>query len=183
MTEAVLPPQLETLAHDFRHSADEARTVLLYAEEARVRKRPKPHDWSALECMVHLNLSAQAMLPGIREAVAAAAAIPSASRPYRVDFAGRVLVWSLEPPALIKMKTTKIAEPLEAVGPESALAEFESLHNQLVELLHDSAGKAIDAQKLKSPFADVHYNAYSAFRIIAAHDRRHLWQARKALSR
>jgi len=29
----------------------------------------------------------------------------------------------------------------------------------------------------------MHYNAYSAFRIISAHDRRHLWQARKSLAR
>jgi hypothetical protein len=27
------------------------------------------------------------------------------------------------------------------------------------------------------------YSAYAAFRIIAAHDRRHLWQARKAAER
>lgn len=180
--ESILSPQLESLARDYHYAATESRSILLYHDEDLVRKRPAPSNWSPLECLVHLNLSAQAMLPGIHEAIDAAAARPDTSRSYRMDLAGRLLAWSLEPPAFLKMKTTKIAEPLEAGGPSEVLAEFEQLHNELFDLLHASAGKAIDAQKMKSPFANVHYNAYSAFRIIAAHDRRHLWQARKALT-
>ena len=59
----------------------------------------------------------------------------------------------------------------------------QSLAARRLELVHRSAGKQIDQQKMKSPFANMHYNVYSAFRIIAAHDRRHLWQARKTLER
>jgi len=174
---------LETLAHDYRFASTEARSVLLYNDEERVRKRPSAANWSPLECVVHLNLSNQAMLPGIRHAVAEASESPAEGKKYRMDFTGRFLAWSLEPPALIKIKTSKLTEPLEAEGPEPVLAEFERMHEQLIELLHSSVGKAIDGQKLKSPFANLHYNAYSAFRIIAAHDRRHLWQARRALAR
>ena len=76
-----------------------------------------------------------------------------------------------------------MVEPLDPGSPEAVLLEFEKLHAELIELLHASEGKAIDQQKVKSPFADMHYNAYSAFRIISAHDRRHLWQARKSLAR
>jgi len=121
------------------------------------------------------------MLPGIREAVEAAPASSSARPTFKMDLPGRLLAWSLEPPVLIKLKAPKLAEPLECSGPEPALQEFEQLHNELIQLVHASAGKQIDRQKMKSPFANMHYNAYAAFRIIAAHDRRHLWQARKAL--
>jgi hypothetical protein len=81
------------------------------------------------------------------------------------------------------MTAPKLAQPLESEGSEPVLQEFERLHNELIDLLQASAGKAIDQQKMKSPFANMHYNAYSAFRIIAAHDRRHLWQAQKAVGR
>jgi hypothetical protein len=176
--------QLETLAHDFRHSMEEARNLLTYTGEGPLRKRRSPSSWSALDCVVHLNLATQAMLPGIREAVEAAPGVTGGAKTiFKMDLPGRLLAWSLEPPALIKMTAPKLAQPLESEGSEPVLQEFERLHNELIDLLQASAGKAIDQQKMKSPFANMHYNAYSAFRIIAAHDRRHLWQAQKAVGR
>lgn len=175
--------QLDACARDFRHSMEEARNLLTYTDEQAVRRRPSPASWSALECVIHLNRATQAMLPGIRQAVDAATPFSGASRTYKMDLPGRLLAWSLEPPALIKLKAPKLAEPLEAAGPEPVLQEFDQQHNELIQLLHASAGKAIDQQKMKSPFANMHYSAYAAFRIIAAHDRRHLWQARKTFER
>jgi hypothetical protein len=179
----LLSPQLEVCAHDFRHAAEDAHNLLSYSDETALRKRHSPSSWSALECVVHLNLANQAMLPGIRQAVEAAPQSSSDKQNYKMDLAGRLLTWSLEPPPFIKLKAPKLAQPLEAGDPESVVCEFERLHAELIQLLHASAGKGIDRQKVKSPFADMHYNAYSAFRIIAAHDRRHLLQARKALER
>lgn len=181
--ETSLPPQLETCAHDFRHASQEVRNLLTYTDPEVLRTRPSKANWSALECMLHLNLSNQAMLPGIRLAVETAPAASDERTIYKMDLSGRFLAWSLEPPAFIKFKTSKIAIPADTarVETEPVLEEFERLHQQLIELLHASAGKAIDQQKMQSPFANMHYNAYSAFRIICAHDRRHLWQARKAL--
>lgn len=175
--------QLESLVRDSRHAMEEARNLLTYNDEETLRSRPSPGSWSALECVVHLNLSMEAMLPGIRQAVGAARQSSQATPVYKMDFTGRLLAWSLEPPALIKMKAPKTAQPLESAGPEPVLQQFEHLHNELIELLRAAAGKSIDQQRMKSPFANLHYNAYSAFRIIAAHDRRHLLQARKAAGR
>jgi len=177
-----LPPQLERCVHDFRHASEDARNLLTYSEEEALSKRRSPSSWSALECIVHLNLATQAMLPGMRDAVEAAPATSSATQTFKMDLPGRLLAWSLEPPVLIKMKAPTVAQPLNSPGPEPALQEFEQLHDELIRLVHASAGKQIDQQKMKSPFANMHYNVYSAFRIIAAHDRRHLWQARKAVS-
>ena len=180
--DATLSAQLETCANEYRHATEEARNLLTYTDEEALKKRRRQASWSALECVIHLNLANQAMLPGIRRAVEAAET--ARTKPtYHMDFSGRFLAWSLEPPPLIKLKAPKIAEPLEIAAPEAVLLEFERLHTQLIDLLHASEGKAIDRQKMKSPFADMHYNAYSAFRIISAHDRRHLWQARKTLAR
>jgi len=179
----LISSQLESCVHDFRHATNEARNLLTYTNEEALRKRRSPSNWSALQCVVHLNLATQAMLPGIRQAVEAAPRSSADQPTYKMDLAGRLLAWSLEPPVFIKMKAPVNAQPLECAGPEPVLQEFEELHAQLIELLHASAGKVIDQQKMKSPFAKMHYNAYSAFRIIAAHDRRHLWQAHKALGR
>ncbi|HSC45414.1 MAG TPA: DinB family protein [Candidatus Acidoferrum sp.] len=177
-----LPPQLDDYAEAFLHATVGARNLLLYTNEDLLKKRPSAADWSALECLVHLNLSTAAMLPGMRQAIDAAPPAQATHR-YRMDLPGRLLAWSLEPPAILKTKASEIAQPRGNADPTSVLEEFEWLHAQLGELLVASAGKKIDSQKLKSPFANAHYNAFSAFAIIAAHDRRHLWQARKAVQR
>lgn len=184
VTEITLPPQLETCAHDLRHASEDARNLLTYNDPEILRKRPSKDNWSPLECIIHLNLSNQAMLPGIRLAVESAPETSSATSTYKMDMAGRFLAWSLEPPAFLKFKTSKLAEPAQSLALESEpiLLEFEDLHRQLLALLQASAGKAIDQQKVQSPFANMRYNAYSAFRIICAHERRHLWQARKSLA-
>jgi hypothetical protein len=176
----LISAELQACALDFRHAVDEARNLLTYTNEEALRKRPAPSSWSALECILHLNLATEAMLPGIRQAVEAAASRSDDQPNFKMDFAGRLLAWSLEPPVFLKLQAPKLAQPTESGGPEPTLREFERLHDELTGLVYASARKAIDQQKMKSPFANMHYNAYSAFRIIAAHDRRHLWQARKA---
>jgi hypothetical protein len=58
--------------------------------------------------------------------------------------------------------------------------KFDGYQRRLVELLAEANGLALSKLK-KSPFnANVRYSVYSAFRIIAAHERRHLWQAEQA---
>src|SRR5690348_8983681 len=96
--------QLQTCAHDFRHSVNEARNLLTYANEDALRKRPMASSWSAIECIAHLNLTTQVMLPGIRQAVEAAPPVSDARQDFKMDLAGRLLAWSLEPPVLIKLK-------------------------------------------------------------------------------
>jgi hypothetical protein len=174
-----LPPDLERLSSEFEKSMATVRDLLNGTSEENLRKRPAPHSWSPLECVAHLNLSNEAMLPGIQGAVHAAQ--PASGRgTYRMDLAGRLLAWSLEPPARIKMKASASAKPIESVGRQEVLDGFVRQHEELLRLLRASLGRAIDREKVKSPFANLRYNAYSAFRIVAAHDRRHLWQARRA---
>jgi hypothetical protein len=48
-------------------------------------------------------------------------------------------------------------------------------------LVEQSVGLDLAARKVPSPASRyVKYNVYSAFRIVTAHERRHLWQARRA---
>jgi len=50
--------------------------------------------------------------------------------------------------------------------------------DRVQDLMGRSEGKPLDRARIISPFnASVRYSAYSALRILAAHQRRHLWQA------
>ncbi len=64
------------------------------------------------------------------------------------------------------------------------LERFDYLQQELQVRIDRSAGLALDRLRLVSPFdARVKYNLYATFCIIAAHQRRHLWQAEQVKHR
>jgi hypothetical protein len=64
---------------------------------------------------------------------------------------------------------------------EDALKAFLAEQDRVLALVDQSAGLDLAARKVPSPVSRyIQYNVYSAFRIVTAHERRHLWQARRA---
>jgi hypothetical protein len=68
--------------------------------------------------------------------------------------------------------------------PEQALPGFVTRQERLLTLLSEANGLALDELQIASPFAKrLRYNVYAAFRLIAVHQRRHLWQAEQTARR
>jgi len=181
---SALNPQLEILVQAFEQTKTDARRLLTSSKEEVLRKRPSQDSWSALECVGHLNLGNSMMLTEIEKTIALAGDLHKApNQNYKMDLIGKLMVWSFKP-GRIKLKApAAIAKPIEHGSAQEALSEFERHQNEAIDLIRGSAGLAIDHCKMKSPFANVRYSAYSAFEIIAAHNRRHLWQARNAVEK
>jgi len=179
-----LNPQLEALVQAFEQAKADAHRLLTSSREELLKKRPAPNSWSALECVAHLNLANDAMLSGMKQVIAQAHEFPKTpNRTYKMDLLGRLMAWSFEP-GRIKLKApAAIAKPVAHGNAQEDLAEFELRQNEAVDLIRSAAGLAIDRCKMKSPFANVRYSAYSAFAIMAAHNRRHLLQARNAVEK
>ena len=145
--------------------------------------RPQPGSWSAAECLAHLSVSSEQFLPVLRQAIADAKAkgLTSTKKPS-MDVVGRVLRWFLEPPIRQRVKTAVPFVPRSVRAKAEAFGEFSSLQSKLVDLVHEASGLDLRRLKIVSPFDKrVKYNVYSAFRIIVAHQRRHLWQAEQAV--
>lgn len=176
--------QLEALIQAFEETKADARRLLTNSKEEVLKRRPSHDSWSALECVGHLNLGNSMMLPEIQKAIAQARDLRKApNQNYKMDLIGKLMVWSFKP-GRIKLKApAAIAKPIEHGSTEEALSEFERHQDEAISLIRGSAGLAIDRCKMRSPFANVRYSAYSAFEIIAAHNRRHLWQARNAIEK
>lgn len=157
---------------------------LVDGTEARLfTVRPHPSAWSAAECLSHLSISSEEFLPVLRKAVdeARGRGLLAKSAP-KMDVIGRVLRWFLEPPIRKRVKTTARFVPRSVRAKAEAFAEFSNFQKKLVALLRES--RDLDLQKIRVVSAfdkRVKYNVYSAFRIIAAHQRRHLWQAEQAV--
>jgi len=178
-----LPPQVSRLKAEFLAASEKAAALVRSSRADRLTARPAPDRWSAVECLIHLNLTSKQYVPLIHSAIQQARQEGKTSPgPFRLDWKGRMLAWFLEPPYRMRGKTSPRAIPDRPRPPEPVLEEFTALNRQLMELLEDSSSVAMSNIRVTSPFnAKVTYNLYSTFHVVAAHERRHLWQAGKAL--
>lgn len=160
--------------------------ALVHSTDGRLfTVRPHPSSWSAAECIAHLSVSTQMFLPVLEEALAEARrrGWKAKKRGPSMDVVGRVLRWFLEPPIRQRVKTTAPLVPKAVRAKADAFGEFAGLQNKLSEVLTSARDVDVSRVKIVSPFDKrVRYNVYSAFRIVVAHQRRHLWQAEQAVA-
>ena len=131
-----------------------------------------------------MNLTSQAYLPVLRAAFkdARARGLVAKNPSYELDFWGWLLYKMIEPPPRFKTKTPDAFIPPTIEPKEKVLREYDSLQSELIALLHENADLALGKIKIASPFnPKIKYHAYSAFRLIPSHQRRHLAQAERVL--
>jgi len=176
--------QIDKLISELRNASDRAAQLFQARSPADLLKSPGPARWSAAQCIVHLNLSNRAYLPKLSAVLQEIPAKKNLSpgRSFHLNWNARLLKYWLEPPSRLRLPTTAPFQPID-VQPEVVLTEFREINERLIHILDAARDLALDAVKITSPFAEtMKYNAYSAFVVIAAHNRRHLWQAERALN-
>jgi hypothetical protein len=173
----------EQLQSQFRDIAARASALREQFAAAAFTLRPQPASWSAAECLVHLNMSADPYFPMWRDAIEQGAGRAQAPREsYRLDFWGWVLVWTLDQPPRFRFATKNPFEPVNAGPIDEVLPAFLGRQQRIVQAIEDSRRVALDAIRITSPFArQVRYSMWSSFCLTAAHERRHLRQAERAL--
>jgi len=181
MTDA-LHPQLAELVGELRAATDRARALAIRLDENAFARRPAPERWSPAECLAHLNLTTRAFLLLIDEALERGRA--SGRRMtgrYRRDLVGSLLARSLEPPARFRMATTAPFVPSGVRSRDEVVGEFVVLQEELVRRVEQASGLDLNRLRVASAFNPrLKYNLFSCFAVLAAHERRHLWQAEDA---
>lgn len=176
--------QLAEVRRELQEARARVHQVAADAGDRHWSTRPAPDRWSVAECLIHLNASSTAFLPRIRAVLDEGhRAGLSGHGPFRLDFWGWMLCRMLEPPARMKAKTSPPFEPVSIEPPAKVVADFDRLQGLLVQCVEASDGLPIQKLKVSSPFAKhIKYSLYSAYRVIPAHQRRHLWQAERVLA-
>ncbi|HUR81153.1 MAG TPA: DinB family protein [Thermoanaerobaculia bacterium] len=172
---------LEEVEKELNEATRRAWTLVQSTDGRLFTVRPTPKRWSAAECIAHLSISSEQFLPVLRDAIAKGRRNGKRG-PVTMDVLGRVLRWFLEPPIRTKVKTSAPFVPKSTRAKADAFGEFASLQDKLMDLVRDARDTDLRV-KIVSPFDKrVRYNLLSAFRIVAAHERRHLWQAEQAVA-
>jgi hypothetical protein len=178
-----------------RGVADQVRTLIRRAREIAgdldtdtFNRKPPDGGWSVAQCLDHLNASARLQLPTLTEAMEEARAkgqvIADRTRDGRT-WIGRFVAWSQEPPYRIRMKTFQAIEPAAArLEPDDVLDEFQALHEELIVRINEAI--TLDQRRIRIPSTlnpRLRLTLADWFAFLAAHGRRHLWQADQTLQK
>ena len=177
-------PNLQALVDEFEAAGVRLHQVKGRFPESAFSRRPPAGGWSAAECVAHLNLTAEAYLPLIDEALAAARRLDAgAPRRLRKDLFGWLIWQSSRPGGRMKVQTTPAFVPTSELPLDGLVAEFNRIQDELIERTRAADGLPIHRVKITSVFNDrVRYSTYSALSILAVHQHRHLEQAERALA-
>lgn len=179
---AVTREQADALANELRSAGDEARRLSGEFSPRELGQPPAPGAWSAADNLMHLAVTSQAFVPRMDRTLGKLAEAGKRTEGRsRADWVGRVYVWWLEPPVRLKVRAPKPFVPPVGMAAEDALRAFLAEQERVLALVGQSVGLDLAARKVPSPVSRyIRHNLYSAFRIVAAHERRHLSQARRA---
>lgn len=141
--------------------------------------------WSPAECVAHLNLTSGSYIPLIRKAIEEARLQPrSRAVRYRRDFLGWLFATLTGPlPSIGKARIGRVNTAAAFVPTgnhpkQQLLAQFKHDQDELIGMVGEGNGLAIDKVPIRSPFGGkISYSCYSALTILPRHQERHLQQA------
>ena len=183
MAAPVTHPQLTQLLRELDATSAHATKLVESNDDRRFHAKPAPQSWSAAEAIAHLTISNKEVVAEIIRVLAtdSANSVPDTHR-YRMDLIGTLLRWSLEPPYRIKAPTAPGFVPTAVADRRVVLSEFLEQQRAVEGVIGRAQGRDLSA-RITSPFnSRVHYNVFAALRVITTHNRRHLWQAERALA-
>ena len=147
---------------------------------AQLNWKPAADRWSVGECLEHL-LAANGHYFGIVESILAGRYRKPflANIPGYAGMCGRMLVNAVSPQAARKVKTVAIFEPARSKVDADEVARFAEHQKKLVASIRSSERLNLEKTIIASPATSaIVYSLLDAWRLLAAHEVRHLGQAR-----
>jgi hypothetical protein len=179
--EASAASQLSCLLEQFHAVTDHASKLVSVRSEQELSHHPQPNSWSVAECIDHVALTSRTFCPEMSAAIAMAPKLAS-NRELRTSHLAQLLIRALEPPYRLRHKVLTCLVP-QTHDFLPAWSGFLDSQSQLANLIHSSTGLAIDQVRIKSPACtQATYSVYGALGILAAHQRRHMWQIERILN-
>lgn len=174
-------PQLHDVIADLRAAQQRLRALRATLRREDWTRRPEAGAWSPAECVAHLNLTSEALLPLLRSGLDEAADAASPRARYRRGPVGWVIWKVLAPSGPLRTRTIPAFEPSSDRPVEAVIADFERLQAEVIACISAANGLPIDRVRVVSPFtARVRYNLYAAVTLVPRHQHRHLAQAERA---
>jgi hypothetical protein len=179
-----LPADHQAILDDMAQLESEFAALLTPLTEAQVHWQAEPgRSWSVGQCVEHLTRTNKTYLPALAAAAEEGRAAGRSRRgPLRPNRLGRWFVAMIEPPARFRVPV-----PLPEMIPPShgdplaIWSGFCATQGEVAALVGTSSDLDLVGLRFRNPLAKNlrMFNLATGFLVIAAHERRHLVQARK----
>ena len=173
--------ELQRLRDEFQRVVADAAALAAPLTEVQFAWKPAADAWSIGECLSHLNATARHCLPKLDEGIAdGIRAGHYADAPFRYGWLDRLVVQAMEPPSCWHLGSPKAFRPAPGESRDDVLGAFHTVHEHLADRLRQAHGLDLVRVRVTSPVAPWRrFSLGAAFAVLAAHERRHLWQARR----
>lgn len=173
-------PELAGYAGQFHAIVEDAGRLVARLDTAQLLWSPEPGRWSITQCLDHLNVVGERLHPVLNARISEAKERGMlAPGPFRHSMLGNFFIRMVEPPYKLKVPVPiDLVEEAEVKDPEEVIARFLHMKEQMLAMLVRADGLDLGAVTINSPFRrPLRLSLGQWFGFIAAHDRRHLWQA------
>lgn len=173
------PAEILALEEALNAAEREARALASGLTEEQGAWRSGPGSWSVAECLDHLAVANRVYLRAMQPAADRALAEGRRRRgPARPGLIGGWFVRSLEPPVKTRGKAPQTIRPRTAPALADAVDQFLASQEQVRTFLRKYAHIDLAGVRFPNPFIrGVRFSLATGLHVIAAHERRHLWQA------
>jgi hypothetical protein len=176
-----LTPEIDHFRRQFEQLADDADALVATLGEDQFNWHPAAGLWSIAQCIDHLNVTARMYLPMLDEGIADAIrrGLYTAG-PFRYNLLNRMIARSMEPPYRVRTKAPRMFQPPPNRPRRDVMAAFRAYQVQYVDRLRQANGLDLVRAKAASPVVKwLRMPLGTAFAFTTAHERRHIWQARR----
>lgn len=178
-------PQLDGYRSAFVDQKNEVETLFDTADPDVLRTPPDPDTWSAVQCIDHLNTTGWLLLRSMEEAIRTAQGEgPYGEPPFEYGFVSRWFIRAMTPSSGWTFTTFSMYEPADSQSlyPDEVSDEFLTLQDQFAECVTASERLDLRGLRIPSPALPLLRISLGAwYEAIAAHEHRHIEQARRSL--
>ena len=173
-------PNLIEQVHDI---AEDAQKTFGTLSAEQLNWKPNADQWSVAQCLEHLIVSNAAFFPLIKK-IANGEYRPSFRErlPLLPRFFGSVILGAVQPQAQRKFKAGPKFLPSSSAIDGNIVSRFKNQQQEVIENMKMTQNLNLRKIIITSPVASfATYSLLDAFRIVVAHEQRHLEQAKRVM--
>lgn len=174
----ILHAELAEYRRQVRNIRADAEKLVEGLSESELNWKPSREKWSIAQCLDHLNNGWKVLTKLDRVIAAAGRDGIRGDGPYRHPLLGRLYVRFTEPPPKIRVPAPKPYRPVEERPISDAVPRFLDLQTEILTRIEAADGLDLGRIRMSSPITKrFRMSLGQWFGFLAAHERRHLWQA------
>ena len=177
-----LPADIKKLEDELDAAESDAQALIAGLSEAHAAWRAQPGSWSVAQCLDHLGITNRAYLAAMEGPAIRARQHGRLRR--REAIPGRIggfFVRMIEPPVKARIKAPPSIVPSAETNLADAFTSFMAGQDQVRAYLYAYDEIDLASVRFPNPFMPgMRFSLATGLHIIAAHERRHLWQACRA---